>query len=53
MQDTRYNQMRRIAAQNASRIRAKAAEAPAFGPMFIAIGALSLIVAALATLQSF
>jgi len=53
MQNTRYSHMRRIAAQNVSRTRAKAIEAPKFGPMFLAVGALSLVVAALAMLQSF
>jgi len=63
MQDRDCSRMRQIAAQNAvraridsrtySRTRTKALEAPAFAPMFVAIGALSLIVAALVTFQSF
>lgn len=55
MQDNGYSQMHRVAAQKArrSRVRTKVAEVPAFAPMFVVIGVISLLAAALYTVQSF
>ncbi|HEY9080579.1 hypothetical protein [Magnetovibrio sp.] len=58
MQNAYDSKTRRLAAHNAShrqkaRVRAKAAQAPVVDPVLIGFGVLSLIVAALISLQSF